>query len=241
MSKVKPVLMLDVGNVLVTVDIESIYNAVKDYGFVSNKENGISFIHAIDNLFNLGIMDMDACIDLYFRGIKKTIGKLSYIENKIKLVEHWCSNKCVVLNKEIVDYCFKLLQSDKVNLMLASNMGVDHHRYIRTIHPFFTDEKLLKLHSFEVGAVKPKYLFFKAASDMISNIDTYYASPADIAVRKILYIDDKKENLLGAQKYITEFQHYRGFRTFQFDSAKHKPQLFIDTVQEFLCQNSLSI
>jgi len=230
------IIILDIGNVLVSVDMGAIHDAAVDCGFVNSTHEGKTFMKGIENICNFGMMDMSSAIDMFW-GYKRelTMGAEKYDKVKQHLIDFWCSSRCVSLNKNIVEFCNKILHMPDTYMMLASNMGVDHYNYINSLHPFFTDKKLFSVHSFKVGAVKPQDVFFSYVEKKIDKIWVEACCVNDIVTKQnVLYVDDRIENLLAGEKCVS------GINAYKFDSTKMREEDFIHQIKSFQISNRIN-
>lgn len=226
-----PVIILDIGNVLVSVDMDAIHKAAVDCGFTDSVHEGFTFMKGIENICNFGLVDMSTGIDMFW-GYKRQLimGPEKYDEAKKNMIETWCSSKCVTLNEEIVEHCYEilLLRHPGIHVVLASNMGIDHYKHIVSLHPFFQDRDLYSIFSFKIGSIKPQQLFFETIDKKVNKITK------SSEYIKILYIDDKEENLAAGCECVDDLT------TFQFDSKQMKESVFLDAIDDFIECGKLS-
>jgi len=223
--------MLDIGNVLVSVNMNAIHEAAVTCGFTNSVNEGFTFMKGIENICNFGLVDMNVGIDMFW-GYKRQLvmGPEIYDEAKQKMISTWCSTKCVTLNEAIVEHCYEilLLRHPDIKIILTSNMGTDHYKYIKTLHPFFTDKDLHSVYSYKVGSIKPQQFFFETVQKKIDKITT------NSKQNKMLYVDDKAENLYGAREIIDDLS------LLCFDSTKMKDNIFLDAIDDFIECGKLS-
>jgi FMN phosphatase YigB (HAD superfamily) len=99
----------------------------------------------------------------------------------------------------------KDLHSQGVKFALLSNMGKEHHDYLKIICPEIFDLSEIHFLSYQVGARKPSRVYFKTF------IDDYNSWGGSI------YIDDRLENLIASKQY--------AFRAIQFELDKQQSTL----------------
>jgi len=231
--KETPIIIFDLGNVLVDVNISNIHKACEDLGFTDGTFDMLNFNHCIDGLCNFGIMDVLPAIDMIY-GHKRgtTISAEEYDAKKIELRKVWCSEECVTPNKEIIDYFWSLLYKstkcnfeDKIFFMFASNLGKDHHNYIKKFHLCFRHKHVSKVLSYEVGSVKPQALFFKVLKDEILSLKTLEGRDLSI-----LYIDDRPENLSAFEKHI----NFCNVECFNYNSNWDAQSKAVEKIHSFI-------
>jgi len=209
-SRVVPV--LDIGNVLLTIDMNVMYRKLCETGLVDTISAAIEFMRSIERENNMGLINTELAL---LRAFGNYGCCNPYRLEAIKEATNcWRGYATVTKNTKILEYLTKKLETKPI-LVLASNLGVDHHVMVEHADPFFLNPKLLWCCSCKMGAIKPQYNFFHLLLKQYERCSTL---PTDF-----FYVDDREENLEGGRVF--------GFETFQFDSAIDAQQVFIDKLE----------
>lgn len=186
-------LALDIGNVLVNLDMAPFKKALSKQVNISGRDAN-DFIDRIQVQQDLGLTTLHKELRLQFNI------KSEYIIED--LMEAW--NAVVKPNYFSIDFLNNLVDEHDIKVVLVSNLGFDHMNYFNIA---LKDVSLYKnsIHHFscEIGARKPTALYYKLLLD------------AHPEFAECVYVDDLLENL--------EMGKYMGFNSFHFDLSKYKP------------------
>lgn len=184
-------LCLDIGNVLVNLNMEPFAKALSKQMNLS-KEETWHFINRIQKKQDVGLTSIrdEMCVHFDI--------KSEYILDD--LIEAWHS--IVVPNRQSIDFMNKLVIDDNIQIALLSNIGYEHVSYFDNIlsnEPVYT--KSIHHFSCDVGARKPTSIYYKIFLDEHPEF------------RGALYLDDLLENLATGSKM--------GFQTMLWDLSKY--------------------
>jgi putative hydrolase of the HAD superfamily len=168
--------LFDIGNVLLPFDYARTWRAISKFCAVSPQER----------LVEIGNLTIEhECGRLrgaeFFDAIQVL---LDYSGDRALLVDAW--SDIFYVNTPMVEFASHLL-SQGMPCHLLSNIGDVHAEYIRGKYPFIAGFSG-RVYSFEAGVMKPDPAIFDAA------IQQLRFDPA-----RILYIDDKPENVEGGR------------------------------------------
>lgn len=222
-EQLKPILILDVGNVLFTVNMDYLYDELVELGLFRDKHVAYQYSKQIEHLQNIGAIDyLNAIVNHnVFNNHKKKIVNVIYNE----AVKLWMSDECMKPNKVILDYVYKLLQDDRIGgVAIASNMGFDHKDKVIRSHSLFSHDKVLCHFSCDVGAVKPQYLYWHTLSERIKKkfVNVYNNS--------FVYVDDRYDFLQGANSFINE-NNLKNCTLLIYNSSMHSQEKFCDLIE----------
>lgn len=199
-------LILDIGNVLVTVKMDRVFDEFW-YASICSRREAETFMKNVCKIVHLGLMDLSGAMDTMMRTYVNAM-------QKQRVISCWCSDKCITKNEKILDYVYDLAENNKARITLASNICFDHMNYIKTIHPLFTNKNVKCIYSCEVGAIKPQQAFY----DILLN-ETFIDD-------EILYVEDREENISAGIKFSLD--------TYKFNSLEQKEEEFIERIESFL-------
>lgn len=212
-------IILDIGNVLVTCNMDNMFGCVVDAGFAPTVHEGFKFMSGIRNLNYIGAIDLDTSIDMFFGHMKKEWGHEIFQKKKEDVVSFWSSPNVIRPNTKILDFLLQLLyRHPNLGIALASNIGIDHYNLMKNLHPFFTNDRLEKFYSFKMGCIKPQINFFNIVTGYLD-----WCKYPHLGSQRI-YVDDLEENRDTAAKF--------GLTTFAFDSAVDPEEKFIEFIEQ---------
>lgn len=182
---------MDIGNVLVHVNLNAFTEVITK--IIPKNHDPMLFLETIQALHDVGYITMrQALRDKY---------ELSHASNDEveTLINVW--NLVVERNEFMINF-MKDLSSQGVRFALLSNMGHEHHEYLKKICPEIFELSEIHFLSYQVGARKPSRLFFKT---FVEDYNSWGGS---------IYIDDRIDNLVASKQY--------AFRTIHFELDKQK-------------------
>jgi len=210
--------LLDVGNVLVTVNMSAVYHEALRLGLAKSEYEAKKLLDYCDSFLNLGMMDMETFLFGHFNSVHLSGGEL--VSSLRAFKDFWVDGNWISLNTEILDYLLdNVYQFD--DIALVSNIGFDHYKVIHEMHPFFKHEHVSWFASCEVGAQKPSKIYYDLLMRGADEEATY------------LFVDDREINLKAAQIRLC---HKFDVQTFQFNSATDDHRLLIDELEDMITE-----
>lgn len=183
---------LDIGNVLVHVDIDIFIDELFLMGI--DKFRGLEFLVIMQNFFDNGILDMEKALQLRFPELSK--------KERDRACEAWLA---------VVKPCFPTLEvvtellSEGASVALLSNIGRDHADYLSDMCSGQFD-RCIKHFSCDVGARKPTKLFYQSFTmDYPEFSQKKLYSKGRLTYSKMsrgLFLDDRLENIDAARMYL---------------------------------------
>ena len=174
---------LDIGNVLVHVDIDTFIDELFLMGI--DKFRGFEFLVIMQNFFDNGILDMRKALQLRFPELS--------VKETNRACEAWLA---------VVKPCFPTLEvvtellSEGAQVALLSNIGKDHAEYLSDMLSGQFD-RCIKHFSCDVGSRKPQKLFYQSfIMDHPNFLDN------DSCIYKGIFLDDRLENVESAKRYL---------------------------------------
>ena len=189
----RPIFILDIGNVLVKICYDNLVSEMIGCGFFNNKEQAVDFINSVEGVLCSGIMNERQCLDFAFPRYSKA--------HKERILDAW--RDVFELNLDMIDFF-----NDEL-VILASNISEGHVKELKSRHDIFIKKR--GCFSCEIGASKPSYMFFEYLS-------REYAELA--GGKDVIYIDDKIDNLTAGKKWIMMNRNVHGIL---FDLEKNTP------------------
>jgi len=178
--------ILDIGNVLVHVRLNYFLDKISQ--LIPENHDPLLFLETIQGMHDIGLLTMkQAFRDKY----ELSHSNLISVD---ELLELWNS---VLERNHFMINLMKDLHFQGVRFGLVSNIGYEHHQYLKKICPEIFEMSEIHHLSYEVGARKPSKLYFQSFLQ---------DHPSWIGC---VYVDDRMDNLLTGKQY--------GFRTIQFD------------------------
>lgn len=177
---------LDIGNVLVYVDMDILYTELIVLGYCSSMERAQDICIPMQRYFDIGAFDFDE----YFSCV------LQYSSANVKILkEAWyatvrpCKETLYVLTDLLAEGC---------DVALLSNIGYNHADYLSDIcgQQF---SSCIKHFSCAVGARKPMKLFYQSFLMDYPHFSDQKIYKTDIY--RSLFLDDKLENIDAANLY----------------------------------------
>jgi len=213
----KVVYMLDIGNVLVKVDMIPVVSELLKSGLVYTKEEAVNAIMTGSMLVDSNLMTHENFFEMYFTRAnpryKKTICEL------------WKNEILLEIDKDMVDF-FSWRFND---VIFSSNISRAHMKILQSKNLFF--KKANPGFSCNIGLCKPSYLFYEY---LLKKYDYKLDCHALYSEKKeeicCVYIDDVAENLSAANDVFKN----RGFEfgTIEFNLHSGDKNGLLD----FLCE-----
>jgi hypothetical protein len=227
--------ILDMGNVLVSVDMDSFFKELVNIGLFQTTDQALRFCIQIENLQNLGIINFYNAIASHST-FSCNCGNFPagrykealQTEDKIfsKARDLWLSSVVWKPNTEILNWLLDKLNDQTFDgIVIASNMGIDHYN-ITMKHALFKHPKTIKCISFQMGAIKPQYLFWKIVMEKVSNyvtkqkiVNLYSNESTHCTINDcvFLYVDDRIDYIEGAIEYNKQDSKSYILKTLQFN------------------------
>lgn len=214
--------VFDMGNVIVSVDMDSMYEKLVDEGLFSTEEDAQYFMKSIENLQNLGFTNVYDSIGLL--GFGMGIGK--------EVCDYWKSNNVWYFNDKIISWIEKNIDHFPF-MVLASNMGKDHYEEIMK-NPILNHKKIIKCFSFQMGAVKPHYNYWRIFKEKVEK--NVKRLGHDFCDYSFLYIDDREDYIDGWKAFWDDNwtpDEDVSVRAFQFNSTEQDHDILISILDDF--------
>jgi FMN phosphatase YigB (HAD superfamily) len=194
----------DIGNVICEVDFTNFLRELSKTLNLS-MENVRYFLNRTQKLHDLGLTIIADELKDHFKIESPVI-----IEN---LLNEW--NATVKVNSIMIDFLKDLIfprktildnsPSEPIKVALLSNIGLEHAALMRDIITPNVFDNCIRFFSYEVGARKPSYIYYKTFLDMHSEF------------AGCIYLDDKIENIEAGNNF--------GFNSIEFDLNNFKTKL----------------
>jgi len=208
-SQKKPILLLDIGNVLFTVNMDYVYSKLVESQLFDSTSQAFCYMKAIEQIQNLGIASFDTAM-LY----QYTFNNISKFSDLHTVNSIWLSDEAIIPNKVILDYVESLVQDKKITgVVIASNMGIEHKQKIIKSHQLFENDCVMRHFSSDIGSVKPQYNYWQTLHQRIINKFDFDISDS------LIYVDDRVDFLQGAISYFNEIK-CNSLCTYQYDSSQ---------------------
>lgn len=194
-----------------------------DIGDVLCEVHSNPFIAELSETFNITFADATRFLkrfqqlhDLGFTTMADELRDKFNVQSSViidRLVESW--NNSIVPNLKILDTLYNLTQSDRLQVALLSNIGVEHAAMMNEIlsHKSFYPNTV-RHYSCYVGARKPSSLFYQSFLLQYPKF------------QGCLYVDDLVENLEAGAKF--------GFIPFHFDLKENNYVSKIKDIELFI-------
>lgn len=219
--------VFDMGNVLVSVSMDNMYKKFVDLKLFKNENLAYFFMRNIENAQNLNFTTVKDAIEFHDAVNKGQDYFRNKTESYKEISDYWKSNEVWKPNLLILGWLLNNINNFG-RFVLASNMGIDHHGEILKSHEFFNNKKLIKCFSFQMGAVKPHYTFWKIFEDNIKD------TGLNISDLEFLYIDDRLDYIEGWHRFWDSKRiKPKSIETFQFNSTQQDQSILINKLEAF--------
>lgn len=170
---------LDLGNVVVETRFDDFLACLAKHTNSPSNEQAWNFLIKIQKEQDLGMIDM-------FQALKEETHNLSSTAIQEIIVE-W--DKILYMNDEMKSFILSILDPKIKNVCLTSNMGSNHGAIMRRVLTEEVYDRCIPFFSYEVGARKPQYLYYKTLLDMYPQF------------KGATYLDDRLENVEMGNKF----------------------------------------
>ena len=166
-------LCLDIGNVLVYVDLDFFANKVLEMGYVKDTKEANSFLDKVQGIQDIGLYDISTLLKIYL--------SVTNDSDANDITNAWLN--CIRPCEEMLEEVSRLID-DGWSISLLSNIGKDHAYMLRNSSAYESVINRCYQHfSCEIGARKPSRLFYQ--SFLLERKDFHDA----------LFLDDREENV----------------------------------------------
>jgi len=226
------ILLFDIGNVLFNFNLDLALEKLVELKLFNCKNQALLFLKSMEAKINLGHTNMYDLIAFYDGGKRESLYR--------EYVSFWNSTELFCPNIEIIKFInnnIKFAYNEKYNLPyygIISNMGLDHYKFImsypdKEVNTFFNNMNIMNF-SYETGYLKPKCDSFLYGITAVDYKKENIRDMIKTANKKVLYIDDKMENLIMAKKV----WEVNDDNIFQFDAMKQKKEELFEVLVNFL-------
>lgn len=187
----KKFICLDIGNVLLHLNMQPFINKMSDKLNVS-RNDASELLRRTQCLHDLGYTTMEKELRDWFSVKSEVI-----IE---EMVDAW--NQCATPDYDMLTMLTELTFTDNLQIALLSNMGLEHAANIKKLLSYGNlYDNAIKHLSCEIGARKPHFIYYQ--SFLLEHPE----------FKGCLYLDDLQENLDMGSKI--------GFKSTHFDLSKY--------------------